>query len=54
MCLWRDRESLQRDERVVVIMLCMCGVLWGIWFYNPCMVEEASIEELSHLLCLIS
>lgn len=43
----RGRESLPGDERVVMLMVCMCGVLWGIWFYKPCKVEEAAIEEHS-------
>lgn len=49
-----ERESQQRDERVEMVMVCLWDGMWNIWFYNPCKVEEAAIEELSHPHRLIS
>lgn len=53
-CKRERRESLPGYERVALVRVCMCSGLWDIWFYNPCKVEEASIEELSHPQRLIS
>lgn len=52
------RESRQKNEEVwivvMVVVVHLCGKLWGILFYNPGKVVEASIEKLSHPHCLIS
>lgn len=38
-----DIECVQQDKRVVVVISVHSG-LWGIYFYNPCKVKEASID----------
>ncbi len=42
--LKRERESVG-DERMIMLMVWLCGGLKGIWLYKLCKVEAACIEE---------